>query len=184
MATNGDAINRDALATDLDRARIAFHRLLAEAEREGVWTEPTVGTRWTNEQLLFHMVFGYMVTQRLLVLVRLLGRLPDPVSRVFAGILDAATRPFHVINYYGSCAAALVYNRRRMGAKLDRVIASLQRKLARENDSALRRGMHYPTRWDPFFSDYMTLEDIYRYPGLHFDFHQRQLTLNPGERHA
>lgn len=184
MATNEDAINRDALATDLDRARIAFHRLLADAEREDVWTEPTVGTRWTNEQLLFHMVFGYMVTQRLLVLVRLLGRLPDPVSRVFASILDAATRPFHVINYYGSCAAALVYNRHRMGAKLDRVIASLQRKLAREKDTALRRGMHYPTHWDPFFSDYMTLADIYRYPGLHFDFHQRQLTLNPEGRQA
>ena len=30
----------------------------------------------------------------------------------------------------------------------------------------------------PFFNDYMTLEDVYRYPGQHFDFHQRQLTLN------
>jgi len=25
----------------------------------------------------------------------------------------------------------------------------------------------------------MTLEDVYCYPGQHFDFHQRQLTLNP-----
>lgn len=178
MATNDGAIDRNALATDLERARNAIHRLLAEAERADVWTEPTRGTRWTNEQLLFHMVFGYMITQRLLVLVRLFGRLPDPVSRVFAGILDAATTPFHIINYYGSCAAALVYNRRRMGAKLDRVIASLQRKLPRESGAAFHRGMHYPTRWDPFFNDYMTLEDIYRYPGRHFDFHQRQLTLN------
>ena len=66
-----------------------------------------------------------------------------------------------------------------MGAKMDRVIASLQRKLARESDDSLRRGMHFPTRWDPFLQDYMTLEDVYRYPGQHFDFHQRQLTLNP-----
>ena len=124
------------------------------------------------------MVFGYMIVQRLLVLVRVFGRLPDPVSRVFARALNAATRPFHAINYYGSCAAALVYNRHRMGAKLDRVIASLQRKLDREHDDAFGRGMHYPTRWDPFFNDYMTLEDIYRYPGQHFDFHARQLTIN------
>ncbi len=124
------------------------------------------------------MVFGYMVVQRLLVLVRVLGRLPDPVSRVFARALNSATRPFHTINYYGSCAAALVYNRHRMGAKLDRVIASLQRQLDRVHDEAFRRGMHYPTRWDPFFNDYMTLEDIYRYPGQHFDFHARQLTIN------
>ena len=65
------------------------------------------------------MVFGYMVVQRLLVFVRIFSRLPDPVSRVYANILDAATNPFHFINYYGSCAAALVDNRRRMGAKLE-----------------------------------------------------------------
>jgi len=53
------------------------------------------------------------------VLVRIFSRLPDPVSRVYANILDAATNPFHIINNYGSCAAALVDNRRRMGAKLE-----------------------------------------------------------------
>ena len=123
------------------------------------------------------MVFGYMVVQRLLVLVRIFSRLPHRVSRVFANILGAATRPFHIVNYYGSCAAALVYNRRRMGAKLDRVIASLQRQLARENDADFVRGMRFPPGWDPFFDDFMTLEDLYRYPGRHFDFHARQLTL-------
>ena len=153
--------------------------MLAAAERENSWSRPTRGTRWTNEQLLFHMVFGYMVVQRLLVLVRVLGRLPIPISRAFPRALNSATRPFHAINYCGSCAAALVYNRHRMGAKLDRVIASLQRKLDREDDDAFLRGMHYPTRWDPFFNDFMTLEDIYRYPGQHFDFHARQLTINP-----
>ncbi|WP_328731952.1 hypothetical protein OHT20_17830 [Streptomyces caniferus] len=38
--------------------------------------------------------------------------------------------------------------------------------------------MHYPVRWDPFFTDFMTLADIYRYPTRHFDFHHRQLTLD------
>ena len=178
MAGNG-TINRAALADDLERARGELHRLLADAERKDAWTKPTRGTRWTNEQLLFHMVFGYMVVQRLLLLVRVLGRFPDGVSRIYARLLDAATRPFDLINYYGSRAAAFVYNRHRMGAKMNRVIASLQRSLARSTDEALHRGMHFPTRWDPFFNDYMTLGDVYRYPGQHFDFHQRQLTLNP-----
>jgi hypothetical protein len=165
------------VTADLERARIEFDRLLAEAERHDAWAKPTRGTRWTNEQLLFHMVFGYMIVQRLLILVKVFSRLPDSVSHGFARLLNAATRPFDLINYYGSCAAAVVYNRRRMGAKMDRVIAALQHKLARESDDALRRGMHFPTRWDPFFKDYMTLEDVYRYPGRHFDFHARQLTL-------
>jgi len=176
MTDEHGKVDRDDIAADLERARIEFQRLLAAAGPDD-WGRPTSGTRWTNEQLLFHMVFGYMVVQRLLVLVRLFSRLPDPLSRAFANVLDAATQPFHLVNYYGSCAAALVYNRRRMGAKLDRVIASLQRKLARENDADFTRGMHYPTHWDPFFEDFMTLEDVYRYPGRHFDFHAHQLTL-------
>jgi hypothetical protein len=177
MAADFGPIDRAMIATDLERARVEFHRLLAEAERHDAWANPTHGTRWTNEQLLFHMVFGYMVVQRLLILVRGFSRLPDPVSRLYARVLDAATTPFHAVNYYGSCAAATVYNRGRMGAKLDRVIASLQCKLVQASDDALRRGMHFPPRWDPFFTDYMTLADVYRYPGRHFDFHARQLSF-------
>ena len=45
------------------------------------------------------MVFGYMIVQRLLPLVRVLGRFPDGVSRIYARLLDAATRPFDLINY-------------------------------------------------------------------------------------
>jgi hypothetical protein len=170
-------IERAAIATDLERARIEFHRLLAAAERQHAWDKQTNGTRWNNEQLLFHMVFGYMVVQRLLILVKAFARLPDRVSRGFAGVLNAATGPFDVVNFHGSRAAALVYSRRRMGTKMDRVIAALKRKLARESDESLHRGMHFPTRWDPFFQDDVTLADAYRYPGRHFDFHRRQLTL-------
>ena len=63
------------------------------------------------------MVFGYMIVQRLLILVKVFNRLPDGVSRSFARLLNAATKPFDVINYYGSGSAALVYNRRRMGQR-------------------------------------------------------------------
>ena len=99
-----------------------------------------LGTRWTNEQLMFHMVFGYMVVQRLLLLVRLFGPLPRRISRGYACVLDAATAPFDVINYYGSRMAARVYNRKRMGAKLNRVIDALEQSLSRDDEDALRRG--------------------------------------------
>lgn len=169
-------MDREAIAADLERARVTFHQLLETAGPDD-WRKPTRETRWTNEQLLFHMVFGYMVVQRLLPLVRVMGRLPDRVSATYARLLNAAATPFHQVNYYGSCAAALVYNRRRMGTKLDRVIDSLQRQLIRETGDDLGRGMHFPPRWDPYFSDYMTLADVYCYPGRHFDFHAVQLTF-------
>lgn len=171
-----EPIDRGALAADLDRVRIDFHQLLGLVE-DDEWTKATAGTRWTNEQLLFHMVFGYMVVRRLLVLVRLFGLIPDRVSKTFARILDASTPPFHLINFYGSCGASLVYNRRRIGGKMNRVIDKLQRSLAGERDDAFERGMHYPVRWDPYFREYMTLADIYRYPGQHYDHHRRQLTI-------
>ncbi|MGA5466746.1 DinB family protein [Mycobacterium sp. NPDC050041] len=168
--------DRAAIAADLERARADLHHLLAAATDDD-WNKATVGTRWTNEQLLFHMVFAYMLVRRLLIIVRILGRLPVRVSRGFARMLDVATPPFHVINYYGSCAASLFYNRRRMGKKMDREIGKLQRSLDRENNTSLRRGMHYPPGWDPFFLDYMTLANVYRYPGQHYDHHRGQLTL-------
>jgi hypothetical protein len=41
--------------------------------------------------------------------------------------------------------------------------------------------MRFPTRWDPFFTDVMTLTDVYHYATQHFDFHRRQLTLDPSD---
>ncbi|MEB3983108.1 DinB family protein [Mycobacterium sp. 663a-19] len=169
-------IDRAAIAADLDRARTDFHHLI-ESANDDDWTKPTKGTMWNNEELLFHMVFGYMVVQRLLLLVRLFDRLPDSVSRGYARLLNRVTPAFERINFYGSRFAARIYNRKRMAAKLDRVISSLQRSLHRAPEDAFRRGMHYPDDWDPYFRDYMTLEDVYRYAGQHYDHHRRQLTL-------
>lgn len=168
--------DRVDLAADLERARADFHYLLSIADKSE-WSGSTSGTRWSNEQLLFHMVFGYMVVQRLLILMRLFGRLPDWAGRGYARVLNAATTPFHAVNYYGTCMAASFYNRKRMGAKMDRTIADLQRSIARAHDDALKRGMHFPADWDPYFRDFMTLADVYRYPGQHYDHHRRQLTL-------
>ncbi|WP_054248861.1 DinB family protein [Rhodococcus opacus] len=169
-------VDRAAIAADLERARRALHDLLAHASPED-FDRRSDGTRWTNEQLLFHMVFGYMVVRRLLVLVRVFSRLPDQISRGFAWALDAGTPVFHQVNYFGSWAAATVFDRRRMGRQCDRVIAKLQRSLAKESETDLRRSMAFPVHWDPFFTETMTLEQVYRYPGKHFDFHRDQLTL-------
>ena len=170
------AVDRAEIAADLERARRTLHELLDHATAAD-FERRSNGTRWTNEQLLFHMVFGYMVVRRLLVLVRVFSRLPDPIGRGFARALDATTPVFHQINYLGSCAAATVFDRRRMGRHCDRVIAKLQRSLAKESETNLRRSMAFPVRWDPFFDEVMTAEQVYRYPGKHFDFHRDQLTL-------
>jgi hypothetical protein len=64
-----------------------------------------------------------------------------------------------------------------MGRLADRTIAALQRHLEREPEASLHRGMPFPTSWDPYFTPYMTLAEVYRYPNRHFEHHHRQLTL-------
>jgi hypothetical protein len=162
----------------MEQARLDFHRLVDHATRADL-RKPSDGTKWTNQQLLFHMLFGYMVVRALLVLVRLFDLLPDSASKAFARLLDSARRPFDLINYLGPCAGARIIPPSCLTQVLDRTIAALQQHMKRETDPALSRGMHYPATWDPFFADYMTLADIYHYPTQHFRFHQRQLTLSP-----
>jgi DinB superfamily len=176
-----DVLDRAAVRAEMDQARLDFRRL-ADAATPADLRRPSARTRWTNQQLLFHMLFGYLIVRALLVLVRVFGLLPDRASRAFARLLDSARRPFHLVNYAGSCAGARIIPPRRMVPVLDHVIAALDKHLQRETGPALRRGMHYPTTWDPFFAGYMTLADIYRYPTRHFRFHQRQLTLSPPRR--
>src|SRR4051812_21389321 len=87
------------------------------------------GTKWTNEQLLFHILFGYLVVRRLLILVRLLGRLPHGVSIAFAATLNAGTRPSHVINYLGSLGGARVLGHSGMKPLFDHIVNGLAASL-------------------------------------------------------
>jgi hypothetical protein len=169
-------VGRNSIHVEMERARVTVHQLVSQASASDL-RRASDGTRWTNGQLLYHMVFGYMIVRALLGLVRTFGRLPDGVSRAFARTLNAGTGPFHVVNYLGSCAGALVFRGPRLATRLDRTIAALHRQLDRESAEALTRRMHFPVDWDPFFADTMILLDVYRYGTQHFDFHRRQLTL-------
>jgi hypothetical protein len=172
-----DLVDREAIYAELRRVRVTFRRLIEEASPDAL-ARSSNGTRWTNQQLLFHMLFGYLITRALIVLAGMFARLPASASRVFAGLLNAAAGPFDRINYLGSRAGASVFPRPRLAGQLDRITMTLERRLRAETSARLGTGMHYPVRWDPFFKDFMTLADIYHFPTQHFDFHQRQLTLD------
>jgi hypothetical protein len=89
----------------------------------------------------------------------------------------AGRRPFHVVNYLGSCGGASGVQPRPLTRLCDRTISGLHRSLDRETEQALTRGMPFPTSWDPYFTPFMTLADVYRYGTVHFEHHRRQLTL-------
>ena len=172
----GSVVDRQALHDEMNAACANLHRILETATSADLHRR-SAGTRWTNQQLLFHMVFGYLVVLRLLPLVRLFGRLPDGASRRFAAILNATTRPFHVINYLGSVGGGTVLAPSQIDALLEWTITRLNQHLDTEHETALHRTMQFPVGWDPFFKDVMTLADVYHFGTQHFDYHREQLTL-------
>ena len=99
------ALDRAAVRAEMDQARADFRRLVSDATPADL-RRLSDGTRWTNQQLLFHMLFGYLIVRALLILARIFGLLPGAASRAFARLLDSAQRPFHLINYLGSRAGA------------------------------------------------------------------------------
>jgi DinB superfamily len=164
------------IAAEMERARVDFHHLLDNATSAEM-RAGTDGTKWTNEQLLFHMLFGYLLVHNLLILVKAFTRPPPRLSKTFSSTLNAVTRPFHVVNYLGSLGGARALGHARMERLMDFVIGRLQRSVMGASEDSLNRGMHFPVGWDPYFNDYMTLRDVYHYATQHYDHHRRQLTL-------
>jgi hypothetical protein len=58
-----------------------------------------------------------------------------------------------------------------------RATGRLQGSLSGQSAKSMARGMQFPVGWDPYFTDFMTLLDIYHYPTQHYNHHRRQLTL-------
>lgn len=169
-------MDKQSAHDELERARQTFRQLVEQADTADL-RRPSNGTRWNNRQLLFHMLLGYLIIRALLRLVRIFGRLPPGFSRAYARLLNAGTTPFDAVNFLGSYLGGNTLSPHRMTVMFDHVVAKLHQRLDAETEADLERGMHYPTRWDPFFKEYMTLADVYRFPTQHFDFHRRQLTL-------
>ena len=169
-------MDRSAVHDEIDRARASFHELLDGASDADL-RRRSDGTRWNNKQLLFHMLLGYLIVRALRGLVVTVDRLPPAVGRRFAQALNAVTVPFDAVNYAGAWLAGSVLPRYALNTLFDRVTASLHQRLDAESDDNIVRSMRFPTRWDPFFRDQMTLADVYHFPTQHFDFHRDQLTL-------
>lgn len=170
-------VDRQAVHEDLDRARDTFRQLLDGAAADQLRRRSN-GTSWNNRQLLFHMLLGFLIMRALLALARIVARLPRWAGAVWAKLLNAGTKPFDIVNFASSWLGGSVMPRRAMVVLCDRTIAALHRRLDRENENSLAKGMPYPTRWDPFFREFMTVADLYRFPVQHFDFHRNQLSLS------
>lgn len=163
-----------SLRGELEAARIAFHLLLDSLSDQDL-ARSSQNPAWTNRQIIFHMVLGFCLLPSLSLIGLVFGRLSPTYSQIFAGLLNSLTRPFNVINAAGAYGGGLVFTRAGLGKTFD-VVYALSLQIANHIPTKdWTHGMYYPADWDPLFSSYMTLEDIFRFPVRHFYSHVKQI---------
>src|SRR5689334_17757784 len=165
---------KKAIREELETSRASFHSLLASLSVQD-FQRQSLNAGWTNGEILAHMTFGFIIINVLLLMARLWGRLPKGSSKWFAWLLNAFTGPFNWINALGARGQGKFFTRNRIGKIYDWTYFSLLKKINSIKADEWERGMYYPTRWDSNFSEFMTLEKLFRYPVIHFNFHLEQI---------
>jgi DinB superfamily len=166
---------KDTIRAELEATRKAFHTVFTSYS-ESDFRRKSRNPGWTNGEILAHMTFGFIILNALLPMARLWGYLPRWTSKIFASTLNALTTPFNWINALGARLQARILTHQRIGRVYDWVHFSLIKQLDEIKDDEWERGMHYPSRWDPNFHDFMTIRELFHYPIRHFSFHLEQLS--------
>ena len=174
------AARRARLEAELGVAYQEFHAMVAAISEQG-WSESSRNPAWTNGQLVFHVVLGFILVLPLARLLIVFGHLPRVCGRAFAGLLNFVTPLFHRINALGPQAAARIMGRAGVVRRFELVHAAVVRRLSKVSDQQWDLTMPYPTRWDPRFRQDMQLEDLFMYPILHLRHHRGQLRATSGE---
>jgi hypothetical protein len=167
----------EELRVELESARVDFHRALSALSRDG-WRARSRNAGWTNGELCFHMLLGFILVSPLYWIMRAMHYLPDWCDVGFARLLDASTPLFNRINALGPRIGARVLSARGVGRQFDRAMNRVTRRLERLTPKDRALGMHYPTRWDPRFTPVMTVEQLLRYPIGHLRHHLAQLSID------
>ncbi len=165
---------RDSLRAELDSTRQDFYSLVNSLSDQDL-ERRSLNPGWTNRELLFHILLAFILLESLGPMARFWGRLPRSAFKPFAWLLDAFTGLFNWVNALGPRGAGRVFTRARLLKRYDRVHQIALKMIDSMSDEEWARGMYYPARWDPLFSGYMTIEQVFRYPAIHFHFHAQQI---------
>jgi DinB superfamily len=166
---------REHLRCDLEAARRDFHEMVASISEQW-WAKPSHNPGWTNGQLIFHVLLGFILVLPLASILVFFGHLPAVCSRTFAEILNFLTPLFNRINAVGPRGGASLLGRAGLISKFDQVHGAILERLERVRPGDWALAMHYPTRWDPpRFKTPMRMEDLFRYPVDHLRHHRHEL---------
>src|SRR5215213_9738038 len=111
---------RSVIRSRLDQARSEFHELLSSLS-EADLKRRSKNEGWTNGEILFHIMFAFILILTLVPMLRFWSRLPKRYSKVFANVLNFSTVPFNWINGLAPRMGAKVLTRSRLGTMFDKV---------------------------------------------------------------
>jgi hypothetical protein len=151
--------------------------MLVDSFTEAELKERSKNPGWTNGELLFHMTLGFWLISALAPWIRFFGRLPEGYSRFFASLLNASTGPFNWINALIGRIGGKINTRERILSRFNRVYDKSLLTLDSLLDEERVLRMHNPTRWDDLFTETWTMEDLFHYATVHFEFHRDQLSI-------
>ncbi len=171
MATSSDTVRDELEWIGRD------YRAIVRSARPEELDLPTTGTRWTNRQLLFHMLLGQIVTRAVIVVMGAFSRLPPGASRGWAAGMSAATPAYNWLNWLGSVIGGRLFTLTRMGRRMEIVTRNVLRFYDHAVPADLGRGMTVPPSWDPYFSSWMDRSALLAWAPMHYRHHRRQLTL-------
>jgi hypothetical protein len=174
MIPSHDKNVAEAIRSELESTHSSWRALLGSLSEADTHRQ-SLNPGWSNGEILAHMLFGFIILSVLLPMARIWGRLPKGSSKSFAWLLNTATGPFNWVNALGARMQGRVFTCQRIGNLYDRVHASLLKQAASIKDDEWEHGMYYPTKWDANFSEFMTLEKLFHYPVIHFNFHLKQI---------
>ncbi|HET9438847.1 MAG TPA: DinB family protein [Longimicrobiales bacterium] len=172
---------RREIVAELEAARLEFHAMLASVSAED-WTRPSANPAWTNGQLLAHVTFGYLLVPRLWRVLQAFSKLPRSWSRAFAALLSTSTPLYNRINALVPRLGTRLYGAAGLERRYDRIHERVLELSLSLSEADWERGMHYPTRWDPRFADFMKFEDVLRWSVAHLRHHETQLRPSPRNR--
>ncbi len=166
----------DVVRDDLAWVAADFASLLRSAQADEL-DAPSVGTRWTNRQLLFHMLLGQRITRMVLVVMGGFSRLPPGASRGWSRVMAAFTRPYNELNWFGGVVGGRITGVASMRRQMDGVTRTILNWYDHADMQALRRGMTVASSWDPYFTPWMDRADLLRWAPRHYRHHRGQLSL-------
>ena len=159
---------------ELEATRARFHALLNSLSAQD-FQRQSLNPGWTNGEILAHMAFGFIIVDVLLPMTRLWGKLPKGTSKPFAWLLNFFTGVFNWFNMLGAKGQGKVFTQKRIAKIFDHTCFSLLKKINSIQEEEWKHGMYYPTKWDSNFEEFMTLEKLFYYPVIHFNFHAEQI---------